>query len=31
MGKAQKLVRGDPHNIKEKLLEKDPPKVKLKR
>jgi nitrogenase molybdenum-iron protein alpha chain len=31
MGKAQKLVQWDPHNIKEKLLEKYPPKVARKR
>ncbi|MGB3222292.1 MAG: nitrogenase molybdenum-iron protein alpha chain [Desulforhopalus sp.] len=31
MGKAQTLVQWDPHNIKEKLLEKYPPKVARKR
>lgn len=31
MAKAQKLVQWDPHNIKEKLLEKYPPKVARKR
>ena len=31
MGKAQKLVQWEPHNIKEKLLEKYPPKVARKR
>lgn len=31
MSKAQKLVQWDPHNIKEKLLEKYPPKVARKR
>ncbi len=31
MGKAQKLVQWTPHNIKEKLLEKYPPKVARKR
>jgi nitrogenase molybdenum-iron protein alpha chain len=31
MGKTQKLVQWDPHNIKEKLLEKYPPKVARKR
>jgi nitrogenase molybdenum-iron protein alpha chain len=31
MGKAHKLVQWDPHNIKEKLLEKYPPKVARKR
>jgi nitrogenase molybdenum-iron protein alpha chain len=31
MGKAHKLVQWDPHNVKEKLLEKYPPKVARKR
>ncbi len=31
MGKAQKMVQWDPHNIKEKLLEIYPPKVARKR
>ena len=31
MGKAQKMVQWEPHNIKEKLLEKYPPKVARKR
>ncbi|SDP12909.1 nitrogenase molybdenum-iron protein alpha chain [Desulforhopalus singaporensis] len=31
MGKAQKLVQWDPHDIKDKLLEKYPPKVARKR
>jgi len=31
MGKAQKLVQWTPHNIKEKLLDKYPPKVARKR
>jgi len=31
MGKTQKLVQWNPHNIKEKLLEKYPPKVARKR
>jgi len=31
MGKAQKLVQWEPHNIKEQLLEKYPPKVARKR
>jgi nitrogenase molybdenum-iron protein alpha chain len=31
MGKTQKLVQWEPHNIKERLLEKYPPKVARKR
>ena len=31
MGKSHKLVQWEPHNIKEKLLEKYPPKVARKR
>lgn len=31
MGKANKLVQWEPHNIKERLLEKYPPKVARKR
>ena len=31
MGKANKLVQWDPHNVKEKMLEKYPPKVARKR
>ena len=31
MGKAEKMVQWDPHDVKEKLLEKYPPKVARKR